>query len=125
MRAANGMRSLACKRSSKSSVCEGRTLRRLSPRRGYPVAYCVCRPAIREWVTRATGWCACLEEGTGHATMVAPVEQQTGKAKTSRSAPPKRILIADDDAATRGLLIEMLQGEGFDTLEAKSGSEVL
>ncbi len=39
--------------------------------------------------------------------------------------PPKRILIADDDAAIRGTLVELLHGEGYDTLEAKSGSEVL
>jgi two-component system, NtrC family, response regulator AtoC len=57
--------------------------------------------------------------------MVAPAERQTSKPRTSRSVAPKRILIADDDSATRSLLIELLRGEGFDTLEAKSGSEVL
>jgi len=57
--------------------------------------------------------------------MVAPVERQTSKSDSRRSAPPKRILVADDDSATRSMLIELLKGEGFDTLEAKSGSEVL
>ena len=57
--------------------------------------------------------------------MVAPAERQPRESAGSRPAPPKRILIADDDAATRSMLIELLRGEGYDTLEAKSGSEVL
>jgi two-component system response regulator AtoC len=72
-----------------------------------------------KWMVRMSGG------GTGQATMVAPAERQTSKPRTSRSVAPKRILIADDDSATRSLLIELLRGEGFDTLEAKSGSEVL
>jgi two-component system, NtrC family, response regulator AtoC len=57
--------------------------------------------------------------------MVAPMERSHRARASERSAPPKRILIADDDAATRSMLVELLQGEGYDTLEAKSGSEVL
>src|SRR5215210_4631766 len=72
--------------------------------------------------------------GSGHAVMVAPTERQARGTQassrstpqaTTRPTPPKRILIADDDAATRSMLIELLRGEGYDTLEAKSGSEVL
>jgi two-component system response regulator AtoC len=33
--------------------------------------------------------------------------------------------VADDDAAMRSMLVELLNGEGYATLEAKSGSEVL
>jgi len=57
--------------------------------------------------------------------MVAPAERQPRESASSRTTPPKRILIADDDAATRAMLVELLRGEGYDTLEAKSGSEVL
>src|SRR4029077_1035478 len=45
--------------------------------------------------------------------------------ESNRPAPTRRILIADDDAPTRTMLVELLRGEGYDTLEAKSGSEVL
>src|SRR5260370_35219225 len=57
--------------------------------------------------------------------MVAPAERQTRQMETNRPPQAKRILIADDDAAIRGTLVELLQGEGYDTLEAKTGSEVL
>jgi two-component system response regulator AtoC len=57
--------------------------------------------------------------------MVAPAERQPRNVTSRRTAAPKRILIADDDAAIRGTLVELLRGEGYDTLEAKSGSEVL
>src|SRR5215208_162496 len=65
--------------------------------------------------------------GGGHRTriMVAPAERQPRESASSRPTPPKRILIADDDAAIRGALVELLKGEGYDTLQAKSGSEVL
>src|SRR5262245_21981248 len=62
---------------------------------------------------------------TGHAIMVAPAERQPRNHPSGRTAPPKRVLIADDDAATRSMLIELLRGEGYDTIEAKSGTEVL
>ncbi|MFH0811064.1 MAG: response regulator, partial [Pseudomonadota bacterium] len=39
--------------------------------------------------------------------------------------PNKQILIADDDPSIRLLLRSFLEGEGFDTTEAKSGGEVL
>src|SRR5438552_892298 len=57
--------------------------------------------------------------------MVAPVEQHANNIVRDRPGQAKRILIADDDAAIRGTLVELLQSEGYDTLEAKSGSEVL
>src|SRR5919199_3938712 len=37
----------------------------------------------------------------------------------------RRILVADDDAAIRGLLKEFLGNEGYETVEARSGKEVL
>jgi two-component system, NtrC family, response regulator AtoC len=55
--------------------------------------------------------------------MVASTERQ--QRQNTQTAQSRRILIADDDAATRSMLVELLQGEGYDTLEAKSGSEVL
>jgi two-component system response regulator AtoC len=45
--------------------------------------------------------------------------------QTAERRAPKRILIADDDAAIRGLLKDFLGGEGFETIEARSGKEVL
>src|SRR5919204_1441791 len=57
--------------------------------------------------------------------MVTPLKGTAREAREPQSAPPKRILIADDDAATRSMLVELLRGEGYETLEAKSGSEVL
>src|SRR5690348_6406020 len=57
--------------------------------------------------------------------MVAPAERPQRQSEESRPSAAKRILIADDDAAIRGTLVELLQGEGYDTLEAKSGSELL
>jgi two-component system, NtrC family, response regulator AtoC len=46
----------------------------------------------------------------------------------SRQAPDaagKRILVADDDQAIRSLLKDFLGGEGYETVEARSGKEVL
>ncbi len=57
--------------------------------------------------------------------MVARAERQSRDPVNSRQTPTKRILIADDDAAIRGTLVELLRGEGYDILEAKSGTEVL
>ncbi|MBI3964370.1 MAG: sigma-54-dependent Fis family transcriptional regulator, partial [Chloroflexi bacterium] len=37
----------------------------------------------------------------------------------------KRILVADDDAAIRDLLVDFLESEGFTVSEAKTGAEVL
>ncbi len=54
--------------------------------------------------------------------MVAPV---AAVAPEETAVARKRILIADDDAAIRSMLVELLRGEGYDTLEAKSGNEVL
>src|SRR3981081_4432521 len=57
--------------------------------------------------------------------MVAPPERQQRETNNSRPIQPSRILSPADDAATRSMLVELLRGEGYDTLEAKSGSEVL
>ncbi len=57
--------------------------------------------------------------------MVARAERPGRHVEGDRLTEGKRILIADDDAAIRGTLVELLQSEGYDTLEAKSGSEVL
>src|SRR6202048_1204090 len=57
--------------------------------------------------------------------MVAPLERKQRETDNGRPVQSRRILIADDDAATRIMLVELLRGEGYDTLEAKSGSEVL
>ncbi|MFN0073840.1 MAG: sigma-54-dependent transcriptional regulator [Chloroflexota bacterium] len=35
------------------------------------------------------------------------------------------VLVADDDAAIRALLVDLLQSEGYKTLEAKAGTEVM
>src|SRR5438552_1849450 len=56
--------------------------------------------------------------------MVAPTERQQRETDNNRPVQPRRILIADDDAATRNMLVELLRGEGYDTLEAKSGGQV-
>src|SRR3954452_9523774 len=58
--------------------------------------------------------------------MVARAERQARPAHGDRPrVQTRRILIADDDAAIRGTLVELLQVEGYETLQAKSGSEVL
>src|SRR5258707_13397918 len=46
-------------------------------------------------------------------------------ALTGDSRARKRILIADDDGAIRGLLKEFLGNEGFETVEAGGGEEGL
>ncbi|MDQ3809424.1 MAG: sigma-54 dependent transcriptional regulator [Chloroflexota bacterium] len=75
-------------------------------------------------MTRPAGGALGLEEER-HTPMVAPAERQSRDPTSGRPTPPKRILIADDDAATRSMLVELLRGEGYDTLQAKSGNEVL
>jgi two-component system, NtrC family, response regulator AtoC len=57
--------------------------------------------------------------------MVAPLEKAPEQRSGRRPATSGRILVADDDAAIRTMLVELLRGEGYDTLEAKSGNEVL
>jgi two-component system response regulator AtoC len=57
--------------------------------------------------------------------MVVPTQRASRETDNGRQVPSRRILIADDDSATRSMLVELLNGEGYDTLEAKSGSEVL
>src|SRR5215213_8695374 len=36
-----------------------------------------------------------------------------------------KILVADDDAAIRALLTDLLKGEGYEVIEARTGAEVL
>src|SRR5262252_1617454 len=57
--------------------------------------------------------------------MVASTERPPRGSDDNRPSKTRRVLIADDDAATRSMLVELLQGEGYETLEAKIGSEVL
>jgi len=57
--------------------------------------------------------------------MVARAGRPTRQSQNDRPIDTRRILIADDDAAIRGTLVELLEGEGYETLQAKSGSEVL
>lgn len=52
--------------------------------------------------------------------------QQTEQPLTQQDAGPRRlILVADDDQSIRSLLRSFLESEGFDTLEAKSGRDVI
>ncbi len=54
--------------------------------------------------------------------------QLADPARAKAASPPerkKRVLVADDDADIRSMLVELLRGEGYDTLQAKSGNEVL
>ncbi len=55
--------------------------------------------------------------------MVAPAATPAPEQPATRGH--RRILIADDDAAIRSMLAELLRGEGYEALEAKSGNEVL
>ena len=57
--------------------------------------------------------------------MVASPTKPAPREAANTNATGKRILVADDDAAIRGILVELLRSEGYDTLEAKSGNEVL
>jgi len=60
------------------------------------------------------------------ATTPSPTPSPTAKERPpTAAARRKRILIADDDAAIRTMLVELLRAEGYETLEAKSGNEVL
>jgi two-component system response regulator AtoC len=43
----------------------------------------------------------------------------------SSPTTPWRVLIADDDASIRSLLTDLLSDEGYETIEVKSGAEVL
>src|SRR5688572_32916514 len=58
--------------------------------------------------------------------MMAPTTTRAPKKPVAEAdTARKRILVADDDAAIRTMLVELLRGEGYETLEAKSGNEVL
>ncbi|MBI4493145.1 MAG: sigma-54-dependent Fis family transcriptional regulator [Chloroflexi bacterium] len=58
-------------------------------------------------------------------TAEAAEQESSAAAATLASSGGKRILIADDDTHIRSLLVTVLQEEGYETLEAKSGGEVL
>jgi two-component system response regulator AtoC len=57
--------------------------------------------------------------------MTTAVAEPASKKAADVAAQRKRILVADDDAAIRSTLVELLRCEGYETLEAKSGNEVL
>jgi two-component system response regulator AtoC len=57
--------------------------------------------------------------------MTTAVAEPASKKAAASAAQRKRILVADDDAGIRSTLVELLRCEGYDTLEAKSGNEVL
>jgi two-component system response regulator AtoC len=46
-------------------------------------------------------------------------------AETSVPSATRKILIADDDASIRSLLVSLLQDEGYEVVEVKSGNEVM
>ena len=57
----------------------------------------------------------------------APAEKEsaTPLANEGVATPPRRVLVADDDASIRALLVDLLGAEGYQVLEVKSGNEVL
>jgi two-component system response regulator AtoC len=60
------------------------------------------------------------------STTVDPVRRRAGRPETAADdAAKSKILIADDDDAIRQLLVDVLQGEGYEIFECKRGSEVL
>src|SRR5215217_3928790 len=60
------------------------------------------------------------------STSVQPVRKRAAaRPPDVDGAARKKILIADDDDAIRQLLVDVLQGEGYETFEAKRGGEVL
>lgn len=44
---------------------------------------------------------------------------------TRTAIGPKRLLVAEDDEALRGLIVETLRNDGFQVIEAKHGLELL
>ena len=44
---------------------------------------------------------------------------------TRTALEPKRLLVAEDDEALRGLIVETLRNDGFQVIEAKHGLELL
>lgn len=44
---------------------------------------------------------------------------------TTMTSRPLRVLVAEDDAEMRALLVEALRGDGFEVLEARHGSELM
>src|ERR687887_72845 len=57
--------------------------------------------------------------------MTTAVAEPASRKAADAAAKRKRILVADDDASIRSALVDLLRCEGYDTLEAKSGNEVL
>ena len=49
---------------------------------------------------------------------------ETATAKRT-AIEPKRLLVAEDDEALRGLIVETLRNDGFQVIEAKHGLELL
>jgi two-component system response regulator AtoC len=68
----------------------------------------------------------------GTAASRKPTEDLTPGASATATAPARvydpnnrRVLVADDDDAIRTLLVELLNDEGYETLEARTGREML
>jgi two-component system, NtrC family, response regulator AtoC len=55
---------------------------------------------------------------------VSPLEKRPGERQPGDTST-KKILIADDDDAIRQLLIDVLRGEGYETVEFKKGADIL
>ncbi|MDP8922172.1 MAG: sigma-54 dependent transcriptional regulator [Chloroflexota bacterium] len=57
----------------------------------------------------------------------APAEKvsATKAPKGDAAAPSRRVLVADDDASIRALLVDLLGEDGYQVVEVKSGNEVL
>ena len=52
-------------------------------------------------------------------------DDENTPAESAQPERPSTILVADDDAAIRSLLTDLLQAEGYSTSTAKSGTEVM
>jgi len=50
---------------------------------------------------------------------------QVASSRTANVAASRRVLVADDDTSIRSLLKELLDMEGYEVVEAKSGAEVM
>ena len=55
----------------------------------------------------------------------APVSEEPATAVENLSFAPARILVADDHAANRRLLVEYLSPYGFEWIEAEDGAQAL
>src|SRR5688500_6613495 len=49
----------------------------------------------------------------------------SGNTASAGTAPPALVLIVDDDSAIRGVLADLLQDEGYSTVEVENGEAAL